>query len=85
MYRGANKKVKFHPYFQSRRNEQDREDITDEWIERVTTNPLRVQVQPNGRIRNWGWIDEKGRYLRVVLEADNETIFNAFFDRRFKP
>ena len=25
-----------------------------------------------------------GRYLRVVLLEDEETIHNAFFDRRFK-
>jgi hypothetical protein len=26
-----------------------------------------------------------GRYLRVVLLADGETVHNAFFDRGYKP
>ena len=26
-----------------------------------------------------------GKYLRVVLLADGETVHNAFLDRRFKP
>ena len=29
-------------------------------------------------------IDEEGKYLRVVLLDDGETVHNAFFDRRFK-
>ena len=35
--------------------------------------------------RRWGKIEEaEGRYLRVVLLEDGETVHNAFFDRRFK-
>ena len=56
-----------------------------EWIERVLKNPIRTEVQPNGRIRYWGYIAERKKYLRVVLEPDGETLHNAFFDRRFKP
>ncbi len=26
-----------------------------------------------------------GRYLRVILLSDGETVHNAFFDRGFKP
>ena len=49
-------------------------------------NPVRTQVQSDGRIRIWGQIMEfEGRYLRVVLLPDGETVHNAFFDRRFKP
>ncbi len=77
--------MKFHPYFRDRRQRPDRKEITNEWIERVIQSPARVQVQRDGRIRNWGWIEERGRYLRIVLEADNETVFNAFFDRGFTP
>ena len=29
--------------------------------------------------------EESGKYLRVVLLADGETVHNAFFDRGFKP
>ena len=49
------------------------------------TDPIREEVQTDGRIRKWGWIEEEERYLRVVVLSDNETLFNAFFDRRFRP
>jgi hypothetical protein len=43
-------------------------------------------VQADGRIRRWSAIPEaEGKFLRVVLLADGETVHNAFFDRRFKP
>jgi hypothetical protein len=56
-----------------------------QWIVQVLSDPLRVEVQDNGRIRRWGFIPEAGKYLRVVTEPDGETVHNAFFDRRFKP
>jgi hypothetical protein len=63
----------------------DRLGIRDEWIERVTTHPVREVIQTVGRIRRWAPIPEmEGRYLRVVLLEDGETVHNAFFDRSFK-
>ena len=59
--------------------------LKTDWIERTISNPIRTEVQPNGRIRYWAYITEEGKYLRVVTEADGETVHNAFFDRRFKP
>ena len=60
--------------------------IQDEWLERAINSPLREKVQADGRIRRWVKIEEmEGRYLRVVLLADGETVHNAFFDRRFEP
>jgi hypothetical protein len=56
-----------------------------EWIESVLTNPMRTEVQGNGRIRRCALIPEIGKYLRVVTEPDGETVHNAFFDRGFKP
>lgn len=48
-------------------------------------NPIREEIQGDGRIRRWGRILEAGgRYLRVVLLDDGETVHNAFFDRNFK-
>lgn len=41
-------------------------------------------MQSDGRLRKWGYIAETGKYLRVVILADGETVHNAFFDRRFK-
>ena len=60
--------------------------IRREWCVRVVEDPIRVEHQPEGRIRFWGSIPELGgRYLRVVTLADGLTIHNAFLDRRFKP
>jgi len=56
-----------------------------EWIEHVLKNHIRTEVQPNGRIRYWGYVAEVEKYLRVVTEPDGETVHNAFFDRRFRP
>jgi len=47
--------------------------------------PLKEEVQADGRIRRWAQIAEaEGRYLRVVLLPDGETVHNAFFDRGFE-
>ncbi|MGO9014246.1 MAG: hypothetical protein ACLQF0_04630 [Dissulfurispiraceae bacterium] len=48
------------------------------------TNPLKQEFQSDGRIRKWSYIGEVGKYLRVILLDDGETIHNAFFDRNFK-
>lgn len=58
--------------------------LKDEWIEYVIQNPLNTEVQDNGRIRFWGYIDALGQYLRVVVEPDGETVHNAFLDRGFE-
>ena len=43
------------------------------------------QSQPDGRLRLWGQIREAGgKYLRIILLEDGETVHNAFFDRSFK-
>lgn len=64
----------------------DRALIKDEWIVQSVENPDRETVQADGRIRRWTRIDDAdGRYLRVVVLSDGETIHNAFFDRRYEP
>jgi hypothetical protein len=76
--------VKSTRYFEYRRRGPDRAGIRDEWIARVVNKPLREQTQADGRIRRWARIEEAGgRYLRVVLLEDRETVHNAFFDRSF--
>jgi hypothetical protein len=60
--------------------------IREDWIQRVIEQPVREVVQADGRIRRWAPIEEMGgRYLRVVLLPDHETVHNAFFDRSFAP
>lgn len=70
------------PYFEE--NLKDRPEIKREWCERVVQNPVVTEVQADGRIRSWGFIEEfGGRALRVITLEDGETLFNAFFDRGF--
>lgn len=77
--------MKTTKYFQFRRLVSDRESIRDEWIGRVIKNPSRREVQDDGRIRMCGAVAEaSGRYLRVVVLEDGETVQNAFFDRSYK-
>ena len=60
--------------------------LEPEWLERALREPVRREVQPgDGRIRHWVWIEELGRYLRVVTLEDGKTVHNAFPDRRFSP
>jgi IMP cyclohydrolase len=47
-------------------------------------NPLRIELQLDGRKRYWGYIEKYNKYLRVVVDKDGETILTAHFDRNFK-
>ena len=71
-------------YFNYTRNRTDRKIIKDEWILLTISEPLRTEIQTDGRIRKWRKINEVEKVLRVVLLEDGETIHNAFFDRNFK-
>jgi len=78
--------VKTTGYFRAFRCRPDRAIIRGDWILRAIQHPERETVQEDGRIRRWVRIDEMdGRYLRVVLEPDGETVHNAFLDRGYKP
>jgi hypothetical protein len=73
-------------YFDAMKRRPDRAAIRMEWIARVVEHPKRKTRQADGRIRCWARIDEAdGRWLRVILLADGETVHNAFFDRDFEP
>ena len=50
----------------------------------MVRHPVHMDVQANGRVRYWGFIEEVGKYLRVVLLDDCETYHTAFFDRNFR-
>ena len=58
--------------------------LREQWVLYVLNNPIRKEVQLNGRVRRWAYIPELKKYLRVVTESDGETVHNAFFDRRFR-
>ena len=76
--------VKTTQYFQHVRRRLDRAAIRDEWISHVLEHPAKTEVQSDGRIRKWARIGDTGKYLRVILLEDGETVHNAFFDRSFK-
>jgi len=60
--------------------------IRDEWIQRVIEHPVKETIQQDGRIRRWAPIAEMdGKFLRVILLSDGETVHNAFFDRVPRP
>jgi hypothetical protein len=78
--------VKMTKYFEAMRSRPDRAIIKLEWIQHVMAHPIKEMIQEDGRIRRWAPIQEAGgRYLRVVLLPDGETVHNAFFDRRLIP
>jgi hypothetical protein len=77
--------MKCTQYFQHVRMRPDRRIIKTEWIELAMSQPDAERMQADGRIRRWKQIPEAdGRWLRVVLLEDGETVHNAFFDRRFR-
>lgn len=71
-------------HFRHIRRRPDRARIRDEWVLAAIGCPVRTEVQSDGRIRKWAWVEEEKRFLRVVLLADGETVHNAFFDRGFQ-
>ncbi|MFB0532198.1 MAG: hypothetical protein ACETVU_00850 [Desulfatiglandales bacterium] len=75
---------KFSAYFE---NEvlRKRPYLTENICKRVIEHAVKKEVQPDGRIRFWGQVEELGgKYLRVVTLEDGVTIHNAFIDRGFK-
>lgn len=78
--------MKTTKYFDGLSTRPDRVLIKMDWIQRVVDSPEREHIQSDGRIRRWAPVPEMdGKYLRVILLPDGETVHNAFFDRGFKP
>ena len=76
--------MKTTQYYDYTRKRPDRAQIKKDWIESVIEKPEKVATQSDGRIRKWAKIPEAGKYLRVILLEDGETVHNAFFDRSYK-
>jgi hypothetical protein len=76
--------MKTTQYFDYTRKRPDRAQIKVDWIKAVIEKPARIERQSDGRIRKWAKISEVGKYLRVILLDDGETVHNAFFDRSYK-
>jgi hypothetical protein len=62
----------------------DRADITIEMYERVKAGPMKREDQDKGRTAYQGYVPEKDRYLKVVVEPDGEEIVTAHWDRGFR-
>jgi hypothetical protein len=78
--------MKTTKYFESLKSRPDRAIIREDWMQQVIDSPEAEVTQTDGRIRRWGKVAEmEGRYLRVILLEDGETVHNAFFDRGYKP
>ena len=62
--------------------------LTLELCAAALADPVRSEVQEDGRIRHLGRVTLQGeaetRILRVVMLEDGETIHNAFLDRGFR-
>lgn len=76
--------MKYTEYFLFTRKRPDRASIKNDWIEYVIENYIYQEIQSDGRIKRWGFIEDQNRFLRVVLLEDGETVHNAFFDRNFR-
>jgi hypothetical protein len=50
----------------------------------VLVAPTEIIEQNDGSYRMWGFILEEGKYLRVIVLADRETVDNAFLDRTYR-
>jgi hypothetical protein len=62
--------MKCTQYFLFVRQRPDRTVIKEEWILKTINNPLKTEVQTDGRIRKWSFIKEVEKYLRVILLED---------------
>ena len=78
------KMVKTTWYFEERVLRIKRPYLRREWCEAVVRDPIHSEAQYDGRVRHWAFVNELGKYLRVVTLEDGETIHNAMPDRRFK-
>lgn len=57
--------------------------ILREWCERALIRPFHRDVQSDGRVRLWVYVEELGKFLRVVTLEDGLTVHHAFPDRGF--
>ncbi|CAO3415661.1 hypothetical protein [Azospirillum doebereinerae] len=62
-----------------------RPDLDPLDIQRIVARPEARIVQPDGRIRLYGYSETLGRNLRVVVLSDGVTVHNAFPDEQYAP
>jgi hypothetical protein len=52
--------------------------------ERIKNQPMNTVNQDRGRTAYQGYVSEKVRYLKVIVEPDGEEIVTAHWDRGFR-
>jgi hypothetical protein len=78
--------MQFTQYFLAMHQRPDRANIRLDWNRQVIDHPVKEVVQQDGSIRRWAPIPgADGKYLRIILLADRQTVDNAFFDRSYTP
>lgn len=76
--------MKYTQYFLFIKQRPVRAIITEQWILDTIKKPVKTEVQTDGRIRKWEFIEEVGKYLRVILLEEGETVHNAFLIETLK-
>ena len=58
--------------------------LTDEVLAFCVSNFVKSETQNDGQIAYWGLVPSLGRYLKVVIAADGETVITGHIDRNFE-
>ena len=59
---------------------RDREQDILEWIR----HPSRIENQTDGRKKLYARDVKEGKWVRIIVLEDEETIHNIFYDRNYK-
>lgn len=46
--------------------------------------PLKEEPQDDGNINFWGYVEERNRYLKVVVNPEKQEVITTHFDRVFR-
>lgn len=52
--------------------------------QRVIEEPVKEKWQNDGSLNFWGYVEERDRYLKVVVDPEKQEIITAHFDRVFR-
>ncbi len=79
--------MKTNPYFERWARSKHPEANREDWVESVLSAPTGQEDkdQPDGRTALTGFIREAGKWMRVIVEEDGETVHTAFFIPDYEP
>ncbi|MEX2598442.1 MAG: hypothetical protein WD533_02185 [Dehalococcoidia bacterium] len=73
-------------YFDNRAKRAHPEARREDWVQHVLDHPVeRRPDRIHSRTRLYGYIRERRRYMRVVIDDTEGAVHNAFFDSDYKP